>query len=93
MESAKRTNLLTMSREAIFKRIDSDGMHRQFMGRTENADRNFLGVDRVKFDHFEKGAGAYSSICNEDLGQWTGMTSSFSSHSLYRVHGGAWCTR
>ena len=93
MDSDKLTNLLTMSREAIFKRIYSNGMHCQFMGRAENADRNFLGADRVKFDRFEKGTGAYSSICNEDLGQWTGMTSSFSSHSLDGVHGGAWCTR
>ena len=93
MDGYKRTNLLTMSREAIFKRINSNGMHCQFMGRTENADRNFLGVDRIKFDHSEKGAGAYSSICNEDLSQWAGMTSSFSSHSLDGVHGGTWCTR
>ena len=37
--------------------------------------------------------GAYSSICDEDLGQWARVTSSFSSHSLDGVHRGAWCTR
>jgi hypothetical protein len=42
MDGDKRTNLLTMSREAIFKRIDSNGMHSQFMGRAENANRDFL---------------------------------------------------
>ena len=57
MDGDKRTNLLAMGREAIFKGIDSNGMHSQFMGRTKNANRNFLGVDRVKFDRFENGAG------------------------------------
>ena len=93
MNGDKHTNLLTMSREAIFIRIDSNSMHSQLMGRTKNANRDFLGVDRIKIDHFEKGVGAYSSICNEDLCQWARMASSFSSHSLDGVHGGAWCTR
>ena len=39
----KGADLLTMSREAIFERIDGDGMHSQFMGRTKNANRDFLG--------------------------------------------------
>ena len=58
----KRTDLLTMSREAIFIRIDGNCMHSQFMGRTKNTDRDFLGVDRVKLGDFEDAVGGLTPL-------------------------------
>ena len=59
----KGADLLTMSREAIFERIDSNGMHSQFMGRTKNTDRNFLeSKSHFSFELLEKGAGGFTPL-------------------------------
>ena len=60
-------DLLTMGRQTIFKGVDRDSMHSQFMGRTKNANRDFLIINlNASYIHLFRST--HTAIRNKDLG-------------------------
>lgn len=79
-----------MSRETILVRIDSDGVHSEFVGGSEYSDGDFLAngasLGRSMSRECKR---TYPTVRYEDLGERSTVPSSPSPHSLYAMHGRA----
>jgi hypothetical protein len=76
-----------MSGQPIFIRVDRDGVHRELVGRTEDADGDFL--EKIFYHASRLVMKSYSSVCDKDLCQGPAVTSRLASHGLDGVHGRA----
>lgn len=79
-----------MSRHPVFVRVDRNGVHREFMSRTEYADGDFLEMEEMVFGHASRLVmKSYPSVCDKDLCQGPAVTSRLTAHGLDGVHGRA----